>query len=207
MAHELLAHDERFWRLSDKVNRVELRSRILSLVRKGATAQQVSDTLAAGDLERGIEPVQLSVQQIQHMVRKYLDRVHEEDALTIDQLRTLENERLDELWLEMQRRLQNPDGSLNLKIIDRLTRLSERRARMNGLDAAQRHEFNFGGGLAVLGIEEEHLERAQEAFRDAFVRPGIEEAEVVDTDGEEEVTEQAALDEAQAQDDGRGEAR
>lgn len=159
---------------------------MLSLVRKGATAEQVSQTLAAGDPENGIEPVTMNAGQVSRMVKGYLDRVHETDALTLDQLRVLENERLDEMWLQLQRQLRSADGSINLKIVDRLTRLSERRAKMNGLDAAQRHEFVFGNGLAALGIEEEHLERAREAFVDTFSSPGVPEpvfdAEVVDED-------------------------
>ena len=184
MADAYLERDERFWRLSEKVNAVELRSRVLSLVRKGATAQQVSDTLAAGDESAGIEPVELEAKAVGALVRDYLDKVHERDELTLEQLRVLENERLDDLWLQLQRQLRNADGSLNLKIVDRLTRLSERRAKMNGLDAAQRHEFQFGGGLAVLGIEEEHLDRARDAFVHAFEKPGVVDAEVVEAPAE-----------------------
>lgn len=182
---EELKADERHWRLTDKVNTVELRSRVLSLVRKGATAEQVSQTLAAGDPDNGIAPVELSTESVGRMVKRYLDRVHETDALTLEQLRTLENERLDHLWLEMQRSLKNADGSLNLKIVDRLTRLSERRARMNGLDAAQRHEFLFGNGLEALGIEKEHLDRARDAFVDTYTTPGVSEP-IVDVESEEE---------------------
>jgi hypothetical protein len=198
---DVLKADERHWRLTDQINTIELRSRILSLIRKGATAEQVSQTLKAGDPEQGIEPVELTAQRVTNIVRRYLNRVHEEDELTLEQLRVLENERLDDLWLQLQRQLRNMDGTLNLKVVDRLTRLSERRARMNGLDAAQRHEHVIGGGLALLGIEEEHLDRAQEAYRVAFERPGIEDAEVVDSDGEVEEVEQGAL-EAPAPDDG-----
>ena len=49
----------------------------------------------------------------------------------------LENERLDSLWRSLSSRLHNADGSLNLKVVDRMTRLSERRSRMNGIEAAQ----------------------------------------------------------------------
>lgn len=199
MGTEALKHDERHWRLTDKVNTVELRSRVLSLVRRGATAQQVSDTLAAGDPDNGIEPVEMAPARVTKWVREYLDRVHTEDALTIEQLRVLENERLDDLWLQMQRQLRNPDGSLNLKIVDRLTRLSERRAKMNGLDAATQHEVKFSGGLAVLGLEEEHLERSQQAFLDTFERPGMEEVvdgEATELTAQEFVEQQAAQAEA-----------
>ena len=110
--------------------------------------------------------------KVGQMVRNYLDKVHTEDELTLEQLRVLENERLDDIWLQLQRQLRNPDGTLNLKVVDRLTRLSERRSKMNGLDAAQRHEFTFGSGLAVLGIEQEHLDRAQEAFKTALREAG-----------------------------------
>ena len=205
MAHEALKHDERHWRLSDQVNLVEQRSRILSLVRRGATAQQVSDTLAAGDPQAGIEPVEVKPEKVKKIVKDYLDKVHSEDELTIEHLRVLENERLDDVWLQLQRMLKNPDGSLNLKVVDRLTRLSERRAKMNGLDAAERHDVFVAGGLSVLGIEQEHLDRSQQAFMDTFERPGIPEEAV---DGEAtELTAEEFVEEAAAQDDRRGEAR
>lgn len=190
MADEALEHDERHWRLTDKVNMVELRSRILSLVRRGATAQQVSETLAKGDAERGIDPVEMTPAKVSELVRKYLDRVHTEDELTLEQLRVLENERLDDLWLQLQRQLVNAaDQTINLKVVDRLTRISERRARMNGLDAAQRLDVNVGGGLSVLGIEAEHLDRAQEAFKTAFENSGVVDAEFVeDADEQKELT-------------------
>lgn len=168
MASEL-QRDRRHWRLADQLNTAETRSRILTLVRNGATAQQVADTLAKGDPERGIPPVEMDSKQVAVFVRKYLDTVEREDSLTVDQLRTLENERLDALWVSLNRQLRNADGSLNLKVVDRMTRLSERRAKMNGLDAAQKHEFFLGNGLAALGLEEEHVQRGQDAFAESFI--------------------------------------
>lgn len=161
--------DRRFHALADQVNTAEVRSRILTLIRNGATAAQVSETLEKGDPERGIPAAYLAPDQISKFVRRYLDTVEEEDTLTVGQLRVLENERLDALWVQLNRQLRNQDGSVNLKVVDRMTRLSERRAKMNGLDAAQKVEHFLGNGLQALGLEEEHLKRGQDAFADSFV--------------------------------------
>jgi len=162
---------DKFHRLTDQLRATEQRNRILSLIRNGATTEQVSEILAKGDATH--EPVFLEPGTIGAMVKKYLDRVHTEDALTIEQLRVLENERLDALWAKVSAMLTNADGSLNLKAVDRLTRLSERRSKMNGLDAAQKHEHFIGDGLRALGLEEEHVARARTAFLETFQHQGL----------------------------------
>lgn len=160
--------------LSAQLEFVEHRSRVLTLVRNGATAEQ-----AAGVLND--EGVNITARDVTTMVRGYLDRIHTEDALTIEQMRVLENERLDSLWRQLMAQSRNPDGTPNLKIIDRLTRLSERRAKMNGFEAAQRHEHVVRGSLTALGIEADHLDRAQRAWLEV----GGGDADVVDAAFEE----------------------
>jgi hypothetical protein len=177
---ELQKDAEKYHRLTDKLRATEQRNRILSLIRNGATGEQVSEILAKGDPERGIEPVHMDPRTVNATVRKYLERVHTEDSLTIEQLRVLENERLDAIWAKLSQQVINQDGSVNVKIVDRLTRLSERRAKMNGLDAAQRIEHHIGDGLAALGIESEHIERAKQAFVESFEARGIPDVEVVE---------------------------
>ena len=181
--------DRDFWRIADQVNVAETRSRILTLVRNGATAAQVSETLEKGDPERGIQPVYLEPKSISSLVKRYLDTVEEHDTLTVNQLRTLENERLDALWVSLNRELRNADGTINLKVVDRLTRLSERRAKMNGLDAALKHEHFLGSGLKALGLEEEHVQRGQDAFADSFIDlPDSAISEEVPDDGQAQLT-------------------
>lgn len=184
MGTEVLKRDEKHHHLADKMQEVERRSRILNLIRNGATAERVAEVISKGDPANGIEPHYISPQGVSSLVKRYLDKVHTEDSLTLEQLRVLENERLDALWLSLQQQLRNADGSLNMKVVDRLTRLSERRSKMNGLDAAQKHEVFLGNPLAALGIEKEHLERGQQAFIDSFAGeadPGdVVDAEVVE---------------------------
>lgn len=147
--------------LSVQLQRAEHRNRVLSLVRNGASAQQVSDLL-----REGTPPIDVTPNEVSNLVKDYLNRIHTEDALTIEQLRVLENERLDALWRALSTELRNPDGSVNLKIVDRMTRLSERRAKMNGIEAAQRHEFFVAHGFAALGLDKELAERAERAWID-----------------------------------------
>jgi hypothetical protein len=152
---------ERKRTVAGQLERAETRNRILSLVRNGANYQQVVDTLA--NPANG-EPVKLTVAQVSSFVKGYLDRIHTEDALTIEQLRVLENQRIDALWAQLSASARNADGTPNLRVIDRLTRLSERRSRMNGFEAAQKHEHYIGNPLAALGLEQEHVQRAERAW-------------------------------------------
>jgi hypothetical protein len=147
--------------VSGQLEKAETRNRILNLVRNGASYQQVSETLA--DPQNGV-PVEVTPQEVSNFIKAYLNRIHTEDALTIEQLRVMENERLDALWRQLSANVRNVDGSLNLRVVDRLTRLSERRSKMNGFEAAQKHEHYIGNPLQVLGIEAEHIERAERAW-------------------------------------------
>lgn len=169
---------EKYHRMTDSLNTTERRNRILSMIRNGATGEQVCEILARGDPQRGIPPYHTTPGQISALVKKYLDRVHTEDALTIEQLRVLENERLDAMWAQMAAAIKNPDGTPNLKVIDRMTRLSERRAKMNGLDAAQKHEHFIGNGLEALGLEAEHVLRSREAFQTSYIEQGVKDVHI-----------------------------
>jgi len=158
--------------LSLQLQRAEHRNRVLGLIRNGASPDQVSELLREGS-----PPVDLTPQEVTQFVKNYLNRVHTEDALTIEQLRVLENERLDVLWRQLMAHARNGDGTPNLRVIDRLTRLSERRSKMNGIEAAQKHELTVLNGLEVLGIEAELLERGQQAWLESGE---ITDAEVVE---------------------------
>lgn len=145
--------------VAGQLERAETRNTILTLARNGASNQQIVETLA-----QRVPPVEVTTSEVSKFVRSYLDRIHTEDALTIEQLRVLENERLDGLWRQLAANSRNQDGSPNLRVIDRMTRLSERRSKMNGFEAAQKHEHYIGNPLAALGIEAEHLARAEQAW-------------------------------------------
>lgn len=160
-----------------QLERAETRHRILTLVRNGASPHQIVELLAAGDAQHGIPPIEVTTGEVSRLVKTYLDRVHTEDALTIEQLRVLENERLDAVWRALAAEMRNQDGSVNLKIVDRMTRLSERRSKMNGFEAAQKHEHFIGNPLQQLGLEKEHIERAKQAWLESGAIDG--EAEEV----------------------------
>ena len=142
-----------------QLQRAEHRNRILSLIRNGASPEQVVEMMATGQ-----PPIELTETEVKQFVKKYLNRIHTEDALTIEEMRVLENERLDRLWQQLAAQVRNDDGTPNLKVVDRMTRLSERRSKMNGFEAAQRHEHVVYDGLAALGMDAELLERGRQAW-------------------------------------------
>lgn len=149
--------------LAGQMEDVEQRNRILNMIRGGGRAAQVAEALG------------ISEDKVKSTVKKYLNRMHTEDAATLDELRVLENERLDAMERRLRQRLQaieenRLDGD-PLKIEDRLLRLYERRAKLNGLDAPLRVEHS--GGLEVLhdlALDKEFIEGSTEAFRTAFYR-------------------------------------
>jgi len=190
-----------------QLQRTEYRNRVLTMVRNGASAEQVVELLAAGQ-----PPLEVTEQAIKQFVKKYLNKIHTEDALTIEEMRVLENERLDRLWTQLANVARNEDGSPNLKVIDRMTRLSERRSKMNGFEAAQRHEHVVYDGLAALGLDKELAERGQQAWISGSTEdPAVEiaDADVVEEseDDGQEPQPQPEVDEGpQAQDDGGSQA-
>lgn len=154
--------------LKTQLRQTEDRNRVLAMVRGGATAEQVSEALA-----KATPPLHISPGQVRSLVKKHLQRVHMEDSRTIDELRVLENEKLDNL----ERKLNGLLGSVErgekqgdpLKVIDRLEKLYERRARLNGLDAPMKVEHS--GGVEVmreLGLDEDFIEKSAQAFVTAF---------------------------------------
>lgn len=167
--------EDKWWRLSSQLEAVERRHRILRLIRDGATAEEVSELLA-----QARPPVKITPNSIRALVKRYLNEVHRDDALSIEQMKGLENERLTDMEKRLKARLIDKEGEINLKVVDRLIRLSERRAKLNGLDAAQKVEHYVGRGLEALGLSEEHIRNAEEAFNTAFTRERIPDVQVVE---------------------------
>jgi hypothetical protein len=176
---------------AEQLQHVAQRNRILAMARRGATPGQISEVLAKGDDQRGIAPVAVEPERIKGLIRDYLESARKHDALTVDQLRVMEMERLDQLQqaLETELRFTDPETGqqhINLKVADRLLRLSERRAKMAGLDAPQVMEHRVGEGLKELGLLEEHIHRADEAARHAFADRGLPDpSDVIDVEAVE----------------------
>lgn len=163
----LVTDETKHHRLTRQMTEVEARSRILRLIRNGASAEQAAEILSRGD--NNFQPYDVGPQTVRKMVKDHLENLHREDAITLEELRVLENQRLDHLYAQVMKEMNvlNELGEVvgtNMKAVDRLVKISERRSKMNGLDAPKKlvHELQ---GLRALGIEEEHQRRADEAWR------------------------------------------
>lgn len=174
LAYEALKDDgERRWLLSGELEVVEQRHRVLRLVRRGGTAESVAEMLT----KQGHE---ITPQIVRRIVKRHLEKMHVEDALTVEELRAQENARLDEVMRILYERVLSGD----MRAIDRFIRLSARRAKLNGLDAPTRVDLGAGEGLRALGLDADTIQAATEAFKTAFRDDEIPDVEVVD-DGEE----------------------
>lgn len=164
----------------------ERRHHILALRRRGMTYAQIAETLGNGDALRkaGLdwEPISVSPATCSGIVKRYLQRMELEEAESRDELRTLENERLDELyrtWITKARGTESvaPDPKAAIIVL----RIMDRRARLNGLDAPSKVNVNLTGSiLHELAIDPEELKRERESFLTAW---GGEAADVVDATG------------------------
>lgn len=185
LAFEVLRDDgERHWLLSQELEWVERRNRILTLVRRGGTAEAVAELMT-----REGHPVTAAT--VRKMVKRHLEQLHTIDAMTVEELRTQENARLDEAMRTLYPLIVQ-EGGPNLRAMDRFIRLSERRAKLNGLDSPTRIDFGVGDALRSLGVDRDAIQRATEAFTTAFQDDDIPDAEVVE-DGEAEDEAQGPL--------------
>lgn len=173
-------------RTPNDLQRVERRRIILNLRRGGL---QLDEIVRA--LQNLNPPIIMSRPAVGRIIQRYLDRVHAEDAETAAQLRVLENERLDQLWRRYMKLALEGD----VKAAQLLIRISERRAKMNGLDAPT--QIQHGGvmqHLHAIGVNMDEVKRGEEAFKTASFGEAIPDIKVdIVTDdepledGEEEV--------------------
>lgn len=148
---------------SDILDRAEHRNLILSLRRQGMTAAQISDQLATKGVHR--QP-----QTIQRFINRYLEKIAREDRESAPALRALEDERLDALMRVYMLKAQEGDERAAKLVL----RISERRAKMHGLDSPQVVEHR--GSVSMiheLGVDPEEIRRERESFLTAYERPGL----------------------------------
>lgn len=98
--------------------------------------------LAGGSLEHIGQAVGLHKSNVSRRIKAALADIPAAEAET---LRTLENERLDAMQVAIWRQVREGD----LGAVDRAIRISERRSRLNGLDAPQRVDL----GARAVDIE------------------------------------------------------
>ncbi|MFM9373261.1 hypothetical protein [Streptomyces sp. Da 82-17] len=125
------------------------RAKLIKLRRAGHDFQHIADTL--GYASRGAASKDLI---------RALEQHREEESAEIGFYRQQENERLDALMTAVWERATTPqpvftkDGvhthdEIDLRAVDTLLRLMDRRARLNGLDAPARTELSGPDGGAV----------------------------------------------------------
>jgi DNA-binding transcriptional MerR regulator len=178
-------------RVPNELQRVERRRIILQLRRAGLQGDEIVAALRNLD-----PPIIMSKQAVSRTIQRYLDAVNAEDAETASQLRVLENQRLDSLWRRYIRDALQGD----IKAASLLIKLSERRAKMNGLDAAI--QVQHGGVLQhlhAIGVDMDEVKRAEEAFKTARFGEQIPDVEVVNA---EEVAELEAEGQDQSSEEG-----
>lgn len=168
---------------AEMLEKTERRHHILTLRRRGMTYAQIAETLGNRDALRraGLdwEPIHVTPSTCSGIVKRYLQRMELEESETRDELRTLENERLDELyrtWIAKARGTDTVPADPKAAII--VLRIMDRRARLNGLDAPSKVNVNLTGSiLHELAIDPDELARERESFVTAF---GGEADEVID---------------------------
>ena len=101
-----------------RIPATERRLKVLAYRKTGASFRQIADTLA------------VSLSQTHDDYRRAIDELHGMEHQSAEELRTLENARLDEMQLALWPQVRNG----NLKAIGMALRIQERRARLNGID-------------------------------------------------------------------------
>ena len=148
---------------SEQLARVERRHRIVSLRIKGFTADQISMALERGD--DGKEPIQVAPSKVHAAINRYVEELTQLDRETADALRVIDNHRLEQMYrrLELDASSNNPKTK-GLAIRAQLQVL-ERHAKLNGLDAAQRHRIE-GVVEHQLVAAQEHVAKVEAEFRE-----------------------------------------
>lgn len=163
---------------------VERRNRVIRLRRAGATYEQISMALARDP----DDPITITANGCARIVRNYLERCRTEDAESLEEIRQMENERLDEMLSGVWSKAKKGDT----RAIKTVLGIMDRRAKLNGLDAAQRHE-HVGVNLQLHQVADpDEVARLEEAFVSSFSQRGIpdvvinvEQEEVRDAEAEE----------------------
>jgi DNA-binding transcriptional MerR regulator len=137
------------------IQQVEQRHFIVTLRRRGMSFAQIAEALEA---QKGITMEPASVAQY---VRRYLDALTKEDLESAEELRALENERLDELLAVWGPKARGGD----VKAAQVVLKISDQRAKLNGLNSAKRVEHHHTGSLVhELGTDPHEIAREREAW-------------------------------------------
>ncbi len=143
---------------SKKVNAVTKRQQALELRKKCYTYQEIADALGC------------SRSGAYKYVSKALAELTEKVRNSADELRELENTRLDELWTKAYDRVQDGD----LTAINTCIKISERRAKLNGLDSPVRSDITVTPNVPTMAATDEEKQVLNELAR---IRGGLDDDE------------------------------
>ncbi|HAF85436.1 MAG TPA: hypothetical protein DCG32_03530 [Sphaerochaeta sp.] len=143
---------------SKKVNSVDKRQAALELRKDCYTFQEIADNLG---ITKGYA---------YKLVTKGLAELTEKVRSSADELRELENIRLDTLWTKAYPAAQRGD----LAAINTCLKISERRAKLNGLDSPTRADITVTPNPPALPVTEQEKQILNELAR---IRGGLEDGE------------------------------
>src|SRR5262245_59512569 len=150
----------------ESLARVERRNRVIRLRRMGLTYEQISETLGKDESN----PMTVTSQQAYRLVTTYLERMATEDRESVEQLRELENLRLDSMQKSLEVKVQQG----NVPAIKAALGVMERRTRLNGLDRPELKVF-IGAFAHVTDVADPAtVEKIADGFQAAFSNHGIE---------------------------------
>lgn len=186
---------------ADQIRVRERLSKAMDLRISGLSYKAIADELGYG-----------SPSQVHREINKELARRGEEEAEKTDELRTIELDRLEELWSVGWELLHTehatvshgkviyredpvtgdrsivPDPAPRLAAIDRLVRISERKAKLTGVDRPQVVEHTGSVRYEIVGVSLEDLgvitatptlEIEEGETQEIVVEPEVEEQETV----------------------------
>ena len=139
------------------------RTRAIQMLADGKTKREIAATLG------------VAVTTVSRDVSFMIAHEKAENPAVVQEIREIETQRLDGWVSRASALLENVDPDIQLKAIDRLVKLSERRAKLLGLDAPVKQE------IQTTAVGEVTPAMAREAMREHFrngVGPGA-----VDPDG------------------------
>lgn len=158
-----------------------VRHTIVQLAAKGLDTYSIQMRLAKRREQDG-GPVMKTEGEIQSVIDDFLERTAKQDKDTVKRLRAIENRRLDLLMEKLEDGIEDGKPSA----IKAALAISDRRAKLNGLDAPRRVEHS--GEIGHTLIDREAIEAEAEAFRtqhDPFIDAEVvgEQALPAESDG------------------------
>lgn len=168
-------------REQEAVAEADKRHAVLALAALGHDGEGIAVRLAKRPKKQG-GPLLLKANEATKIVQTYLERLAHTDAEAIERLRALENRRLDYLMTKLEKGIEAGEtGAIKTAIA-----LSERRAKLNGLDAPRK--LQHSGKVEHAVVDRSAIEREEEAFRTQHA-PAIDSTATETTNGDQAAAE------------------